>query len=251
MIIEIVIGLVVLVAIGAAVSPKFRATLQIWNSKANDAATTPLDRQKNDYDHMVADVTKQVGNVASAKAGAVQADQDAQAAKAELEKLEGQFETFSARLSDGARTELANNIATAEASVKSTAEISEAAHGASDMALKALDGAREKLKVAANQIQSNEQKARVTAVLASAAQVSEELSGINSKIGKFNEANRQVDHDYIAAQERLKMSQGTSTEQELAAMEKQSSADAVIARMNAKIAAKNGTATPATPPAAQ
>jgi hypothetical protein len=181
----------------------------------------------------------------------VQADQDAQAAKAELEKLEGQFETFSARLSDGARTELANNIATAEASVKSTAEISEAAHGASDMALKALDGAREKLKVAANQIQSNEQKARVTAVLASAAQVSEELSGINSKIGKFNEANRQVDHDYIAAQERLKMSQGTSTEQELAAMEKQSSADAVIARMNAKIAAKNGTATPATPPAAQ
>lgn len=247
MIIEIAIAVVVLVAIGAAVSPKFRATLQIWNTKANNAATTPLERQKNEYEHLVAEVNKQIANVAQAKAGAVQAEQDVTAAKADLEKLEGQYATFGAKLSPEAKTELANKIAKAETRVTTTVTMSEAAHKAADMALKALDGARGQLADAADTIQSNEQKAQVTAVLNSAAKVSEELSGITSKLGKFNEANRQVDKDFLAAQERMKMSQGTSTDQELAAMEKQSAADAVMARLDAKLAAKNGT----TPPAQQ
>jgi uncharacterized coiled-coil DUF342 family protein len=243
MIIEIAIAVVVLLAIGAAVSPKIRATLQIWNTKANNAATTPLERQKNDYAHMVADVNKQLANVASAKAGAVQAEQDVTTAKADLEKLEGQYASYGARLSPEAKTELANKISKAETRVTTTTAMSHAAHDASELALKALDGARSSLADAADTVQSNEQKAQVTAVLSSAAKVSEELSGINSKLGKFNEANRQVDHDFIAAQERLKMGQGTSTDQELAAMEKQSAADAVMARLDAKLAAKNGTAT--------
>jgi len=234
----------VLVAIGAAVSPKFRATLQIWNTKANNSATTAVERQKNDYEHLVADVNKQLGNVASAKAGAVQAEQDVTASKADLEKLESQYATFGAKLSPEAKTELAGKIAKAETRVTTTTQMSVAAHTASDMALKALDNARNQLKDAADTIQSNEQKAQVTAVLNSAAKVSEELSGINSKLGKFNEANRQVDHDFLAAQERMKMSQGTSTDQELANMEKQSAADAVMARLDAKLAAKNGGTTP-------
>jgi len=248
MFIEIAVVVAVLFAGLYFGSSKFRTSVQVLFGKANDKATTPLERQKNDYAHMVADVNAQLSNVASAKAGAVQAEQDVTAAKADLEKLEGQYATFGAKLSPEAKTELANKISKAETRVTTTQTMSEAAHSASELALKALDGAREKLADAADTIQSNEQKAQVTAVLSSAAKVSEELSGINSKLGKFNEANRQVDHDFIAAQERLKMSQGTSTDQELANMEKQSAADAVMARLDATLAAKIGTAPP---PAAQ
>ena len=239
MVYEIVISIAVIGGLLFAFVPKFRTTVQVLFGKANDKATTPLERQKNQYDHLVAAVTAQVSNVASAKAGAVQAEQDVNTAKSDLAKLEGQYNTFADKISPAAKAELAGKIGTAEKRVTTTTAMSEAAHQASELALKALDNARGQLSDAADTIQSNEQKDAVTKVLASAAKVSEDLSGINSKLGKFNEANRQVDHDFIAAQERLKMSQGSSTDQELAAVAKQSEADAVMARLDAKRAAAN------------
>ena len=245
MVYEIVISIAVIGGLLFAFVPKFRTTVQVLFGKANDKATTPLERQKNQYDHLLSAVNHQVTNVASAKAGSVQAEQDVADSIATLAKLEGQYTTYADKISPAAKTELANKIAAAERRVTTTKTMSEAAHQAADLALKALDNARGQLSDAADTIQSNEQKDAVTKVLASAAKVSEDLSGINSKLGKFNEANRQVDHDFIAAQERLKMSQGTSTDQELAAVAKQSEADAVMARLDAKRAAA------ANPPAAQ
>jgi hypothetical protein len=112
------------------------------------------------------------------------------------------------------------------------------------MANKALDTAREQLADAADTIQSNEQKAQVTAVLNSAAKVSEDLKGVTSKLGSFNEANRQVDKDFLAAQERLKMGQGSTADQDLAALDKQSRADEVRKQLDAELAG-------GTPPAAK
>jgi hypothetical protein len=239
-----VIALFVIGAIVYAVSPKFRTTVQVWFGKANANATTPLERQKNQYEHLVAAVNAQLSNVAGARAGAIQAEQDVTAAQADLTKLKGQYAQFKDSAKPETITELLNRIGKAQDHLKTSQTMAENAHAAAEMANKALDTAREQLADAADTIQSNEQKAQVTAVLNSAAKVSEDLKGVTSKLGSFNEANRQVDKDFLAAQERLKMGQGSTADQDLAALDKQSRADEVRKQLDAELAG-------GTPPAAK
>jgi hypothetical protein len=235
-IIEVAAVAGIALASGVAFSPKFRATVGILFGRANAKATTPLERQQYALEQAQKKVQALTGSVANAKAGAVQAADAAKAAKDELAELENQFTTFSARLSADAQNELALKIAHAEERVHQTQQIAEDSNNAAEMALKAFNTARGQLKDAAEQVQSNEQKAEATKVLKAAAQLSEDVTGATSSLGQFNKANAEVNHDYIAAQERLKMSQGTSADQELAAVARQSAADAVKARLAAKAA---------------
>jgi phage shock protein A len=239
-----VIGLFVIGALVYAVSPSFRATVQVWFGKANANATTPLERQKNQYEQLVNAVNAQLSNVAGARAGAIQAEQDVTAAQADLAKLKGQYAQFKDSAKPETITELLNRIGKAQDHLKTSQTMAENAHAAAEMANKALDTAREQLADAADTIQSNEQKAQVTAVLNSAAKVSEDLKGVTAKLGSFNEANRQVDKDFLAAQERLKMGQGSTADQDLAALDKQSRADEVRKQLDAELAG-------GTPPAAK
>ena len=234
--IGIVVDLFVIGAIVYAVSPKFRTTVQVWFGKANNSATTPLERQKNEYEHLVKAVESQIGNVASAKAGAVQAEQDVTAAQAEVAKLKKQYADFKGKASEEAINGILTKLNRAQTALTTAQSTAEASHQAAELATKALDTAREQLQDAASTLQSNEQKAAVTAVLNSAAKVSEDLKGVTSRLGSFNEANRQVDKEYLAAQERLKMGQGTSADQEIANLEKQSSIDATRAALDAELA---------------
>jgi len=229
-------------AIGVALylfNEKFRTTVQVWFGKANNAATTPLERQKNQYEHLVKAVNDQLGNVAGARAGAIQAEQDLKDAQAELTKLKGQYATYKDKAKPETIDALVGKISKAQEHVTSCQTMAETAHQAAELANKALDTAREQLEGAASTLQSNEQKAQVTAVLNSAAKVSEDLKGVTSRLGSFNEANRQVDKDFLAAQERLKMGQGTTADQDLAALDKQSKIDATRAALDAEL---NGTA---------
>jgi hypothetical protein len=218
---------------------KFKTTVQVLFGKANNAATTPLDRQKNSYEKLVASVNAQLSNVAGARAGAIQAEQDVADAQAEVTRLKGQYATYKDSAKPETITALVGKISAAQEKLTQSQAMSETAHAAAEMANKALDTAREQLEGAANTIQSNEQKAQVTAVLNSAAKVSEDLKGVTSRIGSFNEANRQVDKDFLAAQERLKMGQGSTTDQDLAALDKQSKIDATRAALDAELAGGN------------
>ena len=235
---EIFAGLVAIGAVLYIFNDKFKTTVQVLFGKANNAATTPLDRQKNSYEKLVASVNAQLSNVAGARAGAIQAEQDVAEAQAELARLKGQYATYK----DSAKKEtidaLVAKIATTQQKLTQAQAMSETAHSAAEMANKALDTARGQLEGAANTIQSNEQKAQVTAVLNSAAKVSEDLKSVTARIGSFNEANRQVDHDFLAAQQRLDMSKGSTAEQDLAALDQQSKVDATRAALDAELAAK-------------
>ena len=239
----IVIALFVIGAILYAASPKFRTTVQTLFGKANNAATTPLDRQKNSYEKLVASVNAQIGNVAGARAGAIQAEQDVKAAQEAVATLKGQYASYKDTAKPETITALLDKIGKAQDHLAQSQTMSETAHKAAEMANSALDTAREQLAGAADTIQSNEQKAQVTAVLNSAAKVSEDLQGVTSRLGSFNEANRAVDKDFLAAQQRLDMSKGSTTDQDLAALDKQSRADKVRAQLDAELAG--------TPPAAK
>jgi len=239
---NILIAAGVIGAIGVALylfNEKFRTTVQVWFGKANANATTPLERQKNEYEHLVKSVNDQLGNVAGARAGAIQAEQDVKDAQAELTKLKGQYAQFKNTAKPETIDALVGKIAKAQEHVTQCQTMAETAHQAAELANKALDTAREQLEGAAATLQSNEQKAQVTAVLNSAAKVSEDLKGVTSRLGSFNEANRQVDKDFLAAQERLKMGQGSTADQDLAALDKQSKIDATRAALDAEL---NGTA---------
>jgi len=246
-ILEAAAAVAVVGGVVAAVSPKFRTTIAILFGKANNAATTPLDRQKNTYDHLVAAVNKELGAVASVQATATQAEGDVTAAKADLDKLKGEYKTLSGRISDDAKKALVLKITKAEAKVASSISASEAAHKAAEQALSALNDARQQLEDASATIESNEQKAEVAKVLNTAADVSTELSGINSKLGEFNKGNREIDHDLLTAQQRLDNSKGSSTDQELAKAQRDADAEAAMKRLDAELA---GTPAPAAAPAA-
>jgi phage shock protein A len=248
-ILEIAAALAVIGGILAAVSPKFRATVGILFGKANDKATTPVERQKFAYQHLVDAVNKQLTAVASVQATATQAEQDVTSAKADLDKLKGQYKTLAARLSDDAKKDLVLKVTKAESRVAQSITASEAAHKASEQAVSALNSAREQLADAADTVSSNEQKAEVAKVLNTAADVSQELSGINSKLSDFNKGNREVDHELLTAQQRLENSQGSSTDQELAKAQKDADAEAAMKRLDAEIAATSAPA--ATTPAAK
>src|ERR1700679_2378608 len=105
-ILEIAGAAAVIIGVGAAVSPKFRATVGILFGKANNAATTPLDRQKFQYQHLVDAVNKELGAVASIQATAKQAEQDVNDAKANLDKLKTEYKTLGGRISDDAKKAL-------------------------------------------------------------------------------------------------------------------------------------------------
>jgi hypothetical protein len=216
---------------------KFKTTVQTLFGKANSAATTPLDRQKNAYEKLVASVNAQLSNVAGARAGAIQAEQDVKAAQDEVAHLKGQYAAYKDTAKPETITALVAKIAAAQEKLTQSQTMAETAHSAAEMANKALDTAREQLEGAANTIQSNEQKAQVTAVLNSAAKVSEDLKGVTARLGSFNENNRQIDKDFLAAQERLKMGQGSTADQDLAALDKQSKVDATRAALDAELAA--------------
>ena len=220
-------------------SEKFKTTVQTLFGKANASATTPLERQKNAYENLVKSVQAQLGNVAGARAGAIQAEQDVTAAQAEVTRLKGQYASYKDTAKPETVDALVAKITAAQEHLKLSQTMAETAHSAAEMANKALDTAREQLETAATTIQSNEQKAQVTAVLNSAAKVSEDLKSVTSRLGSFNENNRAIDKDFIAAQERLKMGQGSTADQDLAALDKKSKTDATRAALDAELAAAN------------
>jgi chromosome segregation ATPase len=240
-ILEIAGAVAVIGGVVAAVSPKFRTTIGVLFGKANDKATTPVERQKFAYQHLLDAVNKQLTAVASIQATATQAGQDVTTAKADLDTLKGQYKTLSARLSDDAKKDLVLKITKAEAHVAASITASEAAHKASEQALAALNTAREQLADAADTVSSNEQKAEVAKVLNTAADVSQELAGINSQLGDFNKNNREIDHELLTAQQRLDNTKGSTADQELAKAQKDADAEAAMKRLDAEIA---GTAAP-------
>jgi hypothetical protein len=250
-IIEVAGAAAVIIGVGAAVSPKFRATVGILFGKANNAATTPLDRQKFQYQHLVDAVNKELGAVASIQATSKQAEQDVNDSKADLDKLKTEYKTIASRISPEAKIGLVNKVTAAEAKVARSITASEAAHKASDQALSALNDARQQLADASDTIQSNEQKAEVAKVLNTAADVSTQLSGINGALGDFNKGNREIDHDLLTAQARLDNSKGSSTDQEIAKAQKAAAAEEAMKRLDAEIAGPAPTAAAAPAPEAK
>jgi hypothetical protein len=230
MIIEIVIGIVILVAIGAAVSPKFRATLQIWNTKANNSATTKTDRNRNDLARLNAELQKQLTRVASVQASATVAEQDLKTANDDLAKLKTQATTLAAKLSAEGQEELGKKLVAAKARVTSKSQAADMAHQASEVALKALQSARENLQTLADSVEEGAVKEEVTATLKTAAKIAQETGDFNSRLGDFNQRNREIDHDYIAAQKALELSQngGNAGADELARAQKAADAKAAL-----------------------
>jgi len=201
-IIEAAGAVAVIAGVAAAFSPRFRMTLGITSKKLNDAATTPIERQEYSLDKLVAAVNKQVAAVASIQATATQSERDVTAAEQQL---------------------------------ANATKASELAHNAATQALSALDDARKQLKTANDQLATNKQSAEVAKVLNTAADVSQQLSGLSDQLGDFNKASRQVDHDLLTAQQRLENAKGTSTDREVEKARAEAAAAETIARLDAKL----------------
>jgi len=234
-IIEAAGAVAVIAGVAAAFSPRIRMTLGITSKKLNDAATTPVERQEYSLDKLVKAVNKQVAAVASIQATATQSERDVTAAHDAVTKAENDYRTLSPRVSAAAKVELANAVTAAEQQLANATKASELAHNAATQALSALDDARKQLKTANDQLAANKQSAEVAKVLNTAADVSTQLSGLSDKLGDFNKASRQVDHDLLTAQQRLENAKGTSTDREVEKARAEAAAAETIARLDAKL----------------
>jgi chromosome segregation ATPase len=230
MIIGIVIAVVVLVAIGAIVSPQFRATLQIWNRNANNAATTKTDRNKNDLFNLNKQVQELTQKVASVQASAEVAEKDLASANADLDKLKTRATTLAAQLSPEGKTELGNQLIAAKAKVTAKAQAVEVTHKASELALQSLQSARGNLETLAASVEEGATKEEVTATLQSAAKIASDTTGFNSRLGGVADRNREIDHDYIAAQKALELAQtgGNTGAAEIDKLQKAADAQAAL-----------------------
>jgi hypothetical protein len=124
--------------------------------------------------------------------------------------------------------------------VTSKSQAADMAHQASEVALKALQSARENLQTLADSVEEGAAKEEVTATLKTAAKIAQETGDFNSRLGDFNQRNREIDHDYIAAQKALELSQngGNAGADELARAQKAADAKAALDEVLGEGAAK-------------
>jgi phage shock protein A len=240
------ITLIILIVVGAFAaamifSKEFRnkvlQTLRIRANDALDGATTPLEREKDEFNKLMAKLASQRAAVAKVMANARLAQKELDAEIAEVERIEREYKEAKALgASEAALNELASKFAAAELAVEEQKKIVIDANAAAEEARQALDATVKALKKFEAQIQSDEQKAALTDALKTAAEARTAASEINSSLSKAGQYHRDIEKELEEARAAAELSKGTATEQELERLREQAAQKAAREKLEGKLA---------------
>jgi hypothetical protein len=237
LIIVVVLGAL---AAGMVFSPAFRnkvlTTLRIRSNAALDSATSPLEREKDEYHQLMAKLPGQRKAVQSVMATSAVAKKDLDNALAAVAAAEKDYKDAKALgASEAALNELAGKFDAAEQAVTDQKKVVEEANAAATEARGALESTTKALGKFATRIEGDERKTELAAALRVSADARQAANEINSSLSKAGEASRQIDKDLEEARAGNELSKGSSTEQELAALREKAASKSARERLEAKL----------------
>ena len=228
----IIILAVVGVGAGLVFSPKFRQLLRIQSGKAIDGASTALEKEKDEYNQLMAKLPTQRSAVQRVMGNASLAKKDLAAKEADVTRTKQEFsEAKGLGASEAALDELATKFAAAEAAVEEQKKIVADATQAADEARNALDATTKALAKFAARIEADGRKAELTQALNISAQARQEAKDIASSLSRAGEASRKIDSDLEAARAANELAKGTQTEQEIEQLREKAAAKAARAKL--------------------
>ena len=216
----LIILAVAAVAAGAIFSPKFRQLLRIRGGKAVDAGSTALEKEKDQYNQLVAKLPKQRDSVAKTKANATLAQKRLNELETKLGEIEGEFKLAeSQKAADDVTNAIADDYAATEAAIATQKAVATEAASIADEALKALE---------------------------TAATARQELADIKTQISGAGQASAEIDRALEEARAKNDMSKGSTTDQAREKLKEQAAAASAKDRLRAKIGGADAVA-PSTP----
>jgi hypothetical protein len=239
----ITLGILIVVGLFAAgmiFSSGFRnkvlTTLRIRTNAALDAATTPLEREKDEYNQLMAKLPAQRAAVQKVMANSNIAKKDLDAAQKAVADAERDYkEAKGLGASEGALNELAAKFDAAEASVEEQKKVVTEAAAAADEARGALEATTKALSKFSSRIEADGRKTELASALKVSADARQHARDINSQLSKAGEASRQIDKQLEEARAANDLAKGSQTEQELENLREKAAANAARARLDAKL----------------
>jgi hypothetical protein len=229
-----------LFAAGMIFSSNFRnkvlTTLRIKSNAALDAATTPLEREKDEYNQLMAKLPAQRAAVQKVMANSNIAKKDLDAATAAVAQAEKDYkEAKGLGASEDALNELAAKYDAAGATVEEQKKVVTEAGAAADEARNALDATTKALAKFSARIEADGRKTELASALKVSADARQQARDINSQLSKAGEASRQIDKQLEEARAANDLAKGSQTEQELQALREKAAANAARAKLDAKL----------------
>jgi uncharacterized coiled-coil protein SlyX len=228
-------------ALGMIASKNFRdrvlQTLRIKSNQALDKATTAHERQKDEYDQLVAKLPVQRAAVQKVMGNARIAQKDLDAKKADMARLEREYkEAKGLGASEAALDELATKFAAAETAVEEQNKVVTEANAAAAEARSALEATTKALGKFASRIEADGRKVELTEALKVSAEARQQARDISSSLTKAGEASRQIDKELEEARAANDLAKGTATEQELEQLREKAAAKSARERLEGKLA---------------
>jgi hypothetical protein len=207
-------------ALAMILSPSFRnkvlVTLRIRANDVLDKSTTPLEREKDEYEQLMAKLPKQRAAVISVMASANVAKKDLATALTQVEEAAKTYKEAKALgASEAALNEAAAKYSAAEEAVEAQKKIVAEATAAADEARRALESTAKALAKFAARIEQDERKTQLAEALRVAGEAVQQSRDIDSVLSRAGQYSRDIDKELEEARAGADLSKGTPTEQEL------------------------------------
>ena len=230
----IVIALIVLGVVLFFAWPAFRQFLRIRAGNAVGKGTTAVERNKDRYKQLKAELPIQRENVAQCMATVDDVTKDLTDAEAAVGAVQNEYKTAKElNASEGALDSLGKQFDAAEAKVTTIKGRLALAKTASDEAQNALDSTVESLKTFADKIQDSELAAQLTSAINISAKAKQQAKDINDKLSEAAEDFDSVEHDLNVARNKAKLGDGSAADRELADLKKKAAAKSGRSKLDA------------------
>jgi len=236
-IIYILVGAFVLAMIfSKSFRDKVLVTLRIKSNEALDKATTPIEREKDQFRQLVAKARDQQAKVANVIASFNSAKKDLDNKKAAVDAVKADYKlAVQAKASEATLNDLAAKHSAAQAAISAQAQIVENLGKAAEEARKALDTTRENLKKLEADIQSDEAKSELAAALRTTGEAIQQAQDVGSTLSQIGEERKKIDDELERARAGVELAKGSKTDQEMAEIRRQAEVEASRKQLDAEL----------------
>lgn len=228
--------LLVLVVIGVVLFfswAAFRQMVRIRGDNLVKKGTTPVERNKDRYKQLKAQLPGQRLNVANCMATVDDINKELGDAEKELVGVQEEYKTAKEMsASENALDTLGKKFETGEDKIAKIKTRLAEAKGASDEAQNALDETIESLQAFADKIKDSELSASLAAALRTSAAAKQQAKDINDKLSEAAEDFQEVDHELNVARNLNKLGDGSKGDQELKEIKKKAAAKSGRSRLD-------------------
>jgi hypothetical protein len=226
----------VAIAAGLVFSPKFRQLFRIRVGGAVDQGTSALEKEKDQYNQLVAKIPAQRNSVARTKAGAVIAQKKLSELTTKLAGIETEYKQADSVKADATVLEaIEADFAATEAAIAEQKKIADEAASIADEALKALEDTTKALGKFKSRIEQDANKVELKASLEIAASARQELKDIQTEISNAGQASSEIDRALEEARAKNDMSKGSTTDQAREKLAEQVTNNAARDRLRSKL----------------